>query len=244
MQAATLVAVDLQFDFYWKYKFDFKTMLFLDQLNKSSTFGPKYVFSLECMSGKDESIKAEILAEAQKLFIHYGWAKTTMEDIAKAAGKGKSTLYYYYKSKDEIFDEVVTKEMDEVFRTLQEEVGKVQTAEEKLTTFSLTKLELFQKKTVLKKIVLREEEANISRLIDLNRRYEIREIRLVRNILNFGLEKGEFTGYKANDADAIAFAMVCSMRGLEIGLMIEDRYADLESRIDILNNLMLRGLKV
>ncbi|WP_461492021.1 TetR/AcrR family transcriptional regulator, partial [Pontibacter sp. HJ8] len=54
------------------------------------------------MSDKDEAIKTEILNEAQKLFRHFGWTKTTMEDIAKATGKGKSTLYYYYKSKDDI----------------------------------------------------------------------------------------------------------------------------------------------
>lgn len=83
------------------------------------------------MSEKDELIKTEILREAQKLFVHYGWSKTTMEDIAKAAGKGKSTLYYYYKSKEQIFDNVVTREMEEVFRITNEEVQKAQTAEDR-----------------------------------------------------------------------------------------------------------------
>ncbi len=40
-----------------------------------------------------------------------------MEDIAKAAGKGKSTLYYYYTSKDEIFNAVIEDEMHEDFCT-------------------------------------------------------------------------------------------------------------------------------
>lgn len=195
------------------------------------------------MSGKDESIKAEILAEAKKLFIHYGWGKTTMEDVAKAAGKGKSTLYYYYKSKDEIFDEVVTNEMDEMFRALQEEVGRVHTAEEKLIVFGLTNFKLLQNRTILGKIVLREISANIPRLVGLSRQYQRKEINTVRNILILGLEKGEFAGYTVDDVDAIAFSMTCALRGLKVGLIIEDRYADLESRIDILTNLLLRGLK-
>ena len=54
------------------------------------------------MLNKDEIIKAKILEGADKLFQKYGLGKTTMEDIAKDAGKGKSTLYYYFKSKEEI----------------------------------------------------------------------------------------------------------------------------------------------
>ncbi|OYW78704.1 MAG: TetR family transcriptional regulator, partial [Sphingobacteriia bacterium 32-37-4] len=45
---------------------------------------------------KEEIFKEDIIREAQKLFQAYGLKKTTMEDIAKALGKGKSTLYYYY----------------------------------------------------------------------------------------------------------------------------------------------------
>lgn len=188
-------------------------------------------------------MKKEILGEAKKLFRHYGWGKTTMEDIAKAAGKGKSTLYYYYKSKDEIFDAVVTLEMEEVFHRIKEEVGKAVTAEDKLRTLCTTKFEILQKKAILSKVVRGEIEANLPRLIDLNRRYEIKEISLVRNILKYGLEKGEFSQYAAADVDAIAFAMVCAFRGLEVGLLVEDRFADLEDRMVTINNILMRGLR-
>jgi AcrR family transcriptional regulator len=50
---------------------------------------------------KEEIFKEDIIREAQKLFQTYGLKKTTMEDIAKALGKGKSTLYYYYQSKEQ-----------------------------------------------------------------------------------------------------------------------------------------------
>lgn len=47
---------------------------------------------------KDELLKEKILTGADMLFQKYGLTKTTMEDIAREAGKGKSTLYYYFKS--------------------------------------------------------------------------------------------------------------------------------------------------
>lgn len=195
------------------------------------------------MMEKDELVRKEILDEAQKLFRHFGWSKTTMEDIAKAAGKGKSTLYYYYKSKDEIFDAVLTREMDEVFRTLQEEVNKMQTAEDKLRTLCLTRFNILKKKANLYNVIKGEIEASIPRLRDLHRRYELREISLVRSILRFGLERKEFAQYAADDIDAIAFAMVCAFRGLEVGLLVENKFAALEGRMDIINNILMRGLK-
>ena len=195
------------------------------------------------MNEKDELVRKEILDEAQKLFRHFGWSNTTMEDIAKAAGKGKSTLYYYYKSKDEIFDAVLTREMDEVFRKLQEEVSKVQTAEDKMRTLCLTRFNILKQKANLYNVIKGDIEANIPRLRDLHKRYELREISLVRNILRFGLERKEFAQYAADDIDAIAFAMVCAFRGLEVGLLVENKFAALEGRMDIINNILMRGLK-
>ncbi len=43
-----------------------------------------------------------ILQAAWKLIRHYGYNKTTIEDIAQEAGVGKGTAYLYFKSKAEI----------------------------------------------------------------------------------------------------------------------------------------------
>ncbi len=43
------------------------------------------------MLTKEAIIRGEVIATAQKLFQKFGFSKTTMEDIAKAMGRGKST---------------------------------------------------------------------------------------------------------------------------------------------------------
>ncbi len=48
-----------------------------------------------------------ILSVAEKLFLEKGVDKTTIDDIAKMADYSKSTIYVYFKSKDEIFDRIV-----------------------------------------------------------------------------------------------------------------------------------------
>lgn len=46
--------------------------------------------------------KEEILVAAEQLFQHYGFAKTTVADIAREAGIGVGTVYLEFSSKDSI----------------------------------------------------------------------------------------------------------------------------------------------
>jgi AcrR family transcriptional regulator len=48
-----------------------------------------------------------ILETSKQLFLEKGIEKTTMDDIAKQADCSKSTIYVYFKSKDEIFNNIV-----------------------------------------------------------------------------------------------------------------------------------------
>ena len=69
---------------------------------------------------KNTLVKEEIIIEAQKLFQQYGLRKATMGEIAKACEKTNSTLYHYYKNKEEVFDAVLQKEII----NLRKEVSK------------------------------------------------------------------------------------------------------------------------
>jgi Transcriptional regulator len=55
--------------------------------------------------------RSNILTVAKKLFIEKGIAHTTMDDIAKVADYSKSTLYVYFKSKDEIYNNIIYENM-------------------------------------------------------------------------------------------------------------------------------------
>lgn len=192
---------------------------------------------------KDDMIRGEILREAQKLFQQYGLRKTTMEDIAKAMGKGKSTLYYYYCSKEEIFDAVVMKEMEEVFNIVQQEVKKAITAEDKLKAFTMTKIRCVQKKANLYKLVKGEMQDNMRCMKHLHTQYDIREIKLVKEILSFGVNNGEFMKQIAKELDLLPSVMVSSLRGLERDIFTHSRYARLEPRMESIMAIMIRGLR-
>ncbi|HIE30743.1 TPA: TetR/AcrR family transcriptional regulator, partial [Candidatus Poribacteria bacterium] len=64
----------------------------------------------------DKEDKKEFIIEASReLFARFGLKKTTMDEIAKKCGMSKATLYYYFKSKEDIFRAVIDKEFN-IFR--------------------------------------------------------------------------------------------------------------------------------
>ena len=52
-----------------------------------------------------------ILTAASRLIAHYGYAKTTMEDIARGAGVSKGSLYLEWQGKEQLFDALLIYEM-------------------------------------------------------------------------------------------------------------------------------------
>ncbi|QWG28205.1 TetR/AcrR family transcriptional regulator [Bacillus mycoides] len=49
----------------------------------------------------------EILKTAERLFVTKGYTKTTVNDILKEIGIAKGTFYHYFKSKEEVMDEII-----------------------------------------------------------------------------------------------------------------------------------------
>ena len=51
--------------------------------------------------------RAAILAGAEEVFLDRGYALTTMDDVAAAAGVGKQTVYRHFASKDALFENLI-----------------------------------------------------------------------------------------------------------------------------------------
>src|SRR3984893_9863278 len=90
---------------------------------------------------RDEVVVREILDTARGLFRPAGFKKTTMGDIARSLGKAKSSLYYYYPSKEDIFEAVLYAEMDELLEQIHREMSKASSSKQKLISYCRCRLE-------------------------------------------------------------------------------------------------------
>lgn len=60
---------------------------------------------------KTSNTKAKILTTAGRLFARRGYFGTSMDDIAREVGIGKSALYYYFDSKEQLCKKLMRKNM-------------------------------------------------------------------------------------------------------------------------------------
>lgn len=84
---------------------------------------------------KKEEIRNQILNAALYLFAKVGYKETSISDIAKKAGISVGNVYCYYKSKIEIFKEVVPEEFIMLARDMVRKkmyAGKTNTISEQL----------------------------------------------------------------------------------------------------------------
>lgn len=197
----------------------------------------------EPVLNKEEQIRQEVIQTARELFQQYGFYKTTIEDIARAMKKGKSTLYYYYKSKDEIFEAVVTNEITGVFNEIRDAVEKCHSAEEKLRIYFLTAVHSIHDKILLYRILKKEMGENLKTIVALRYKMDLKEVLFIKEILKYGLKTKEFVTSIEKDIDLMAFAIVSALRSITLDLVVENRFPNWDKRITVLSDIFIRGLK-
>ena len=195
-------------------------------------------------ASKEDLLREEAIQAAQKLFQQYGFQKTTMEDIARAMGRGKSTLYCYYKSKDELFDAVVVSEMEEVFRKTQEAVEDFVSAEEKLRSYLSVFFKEMKGRINLYRIV-RGELANDSLSIEkkLAEKFNTKEVSSVHKILQLGIEQKEFNPEFKEDIELLAYTIVSALRSTVLRFIVENKFHDWEDRLGVISGIVIKGLR-
>jgi len=181
---------------------------------------------------KDELVVAEILMGAKRLFGKHGLKKTTMEEIANAAGKGKSTLYYYFPSKKELFEAVVEEEMKNVVKKLREAINSCTSSKAKLLAFVKAQFTSISGNHSFKLVVFEEAFDSIKLLRYLKSRYEQIQIDMIKEVLLGGTQAGEFRELSQTKINKIALLMITAFRGMhhplsrEIPELLDNEYFD------------------
>lgn len=194
---------------------------------------------------KDELIIQSITDAAKKLMQQYGMNKTTMEDIAKEAGKGKSTLYYYFKSKEEIFDQVINEEMDEFFTSVKSAVIKQTDVVEMLKTYIVVKIKTLRSKINLYRFTI-EEDFHANKINDafvlLRNRYDEEEKNLIVFILNTGVNSKYFNDAIHLEVDMLSELLLTCVRGVEMDIITRGMYKTLPDKASLLVDIIINGI--
>ncbi len=193
--------------------------------------------------------KKEILKAASDCFAHYGYDKTTLDDIGRMVGLNKTSLYHYYKNKESIFTEVIFLEAEEFINNLLNEVEKVDGCKEKILAYLTKRLEYIRSTVNLHKLALGNTNT-IKPLIDeLYEKNIDKEVCCLSHILESCIKKGEIADC---DAGKVAKSILTiteaiknkTARSVDCNLTSDINYAGVVSEVVYTVSLILDGLKI
>lgn len=136
--------------------------------------------------------RIKLVDVARQLFAKNGLENTTMNDIAQASGKGRRTLYTYFKNKEQIYWAVIEGELDRINEKMHEVAVQQMEPEDKLVEVIYMHLNMI-KEAVQRNGNLRAEFfRNIIMVQKVRKNFDSSEQRLFATILAEGVQKGRF----------------------------------------------------
>jgi AcrR family transcriptional regulator len=160
----------------------------------------------------DVDHKANIINAAQSVFAGYGYKKVTMDDIARKLNMTRSSLYYYYKNKEEIFIEVVNHELRLYAAEMAGTIESADTPEQKLAALAHNSINI------------RKKFINIYKLTfdDMMQQYEIfrtikSQVLALHSAAITEILRGDRDLAGASDIDSDARLLSLSFRGVVFG---------------------------
>ena len=166
-----------------------------------------------------------------------------MNDIAARSGRGRRTLYTYFRSKEEIYSAVIEGELEYISDEMDKVIQMDVSPEKKIV------LVIYKHLSLISDIVKRNGNLNAEFFLDIKqverarRRFDIEEINTLRSIIREGVMRGVFEVDSINFcADVIHFAV----KGIEVPY-IYDRVGtgiSVEDSMRLVERIICRALGV
>lgn len=157
--------------------------------------------------------RQKLLEVARELFAHKGLEATTMNDIAAASGRGRRTLYTYFRNKEEIYYAVIEEELERLSEKMDEVASMDVEPEEKIFTLIYTHLSIIRD-TVARNGTLRAEFfRNIWMVEKVRKAFDVEEHRILQKVLQEGVDEGRF---RIENVGLMADIVYYSVKGLEV----------------------------
>jgi AcrR family transcriptional regulator len=188
---------------------------------------------------KHDKIREKLVESAQRIFEKFGFDKTTMSDIAKEARKGKSSLYYYFSSKEEIFKAVVETEANNLKKEINNSISDITDIKEKIHMYFSVRMNRFQDVANLYSMMRNDYLRKLEFVEKFRQKYDKEELEFIQNLLQEGIDNGNFA---INNIEDTSFAIASAVKGLEYPLILSHNHENLNIRIESLINILFYGI--
>jgi AcrR family transcriptional regulator len=181
-----------------------------------------------------------ILDAAGRVFGRYGIQKTTVSDIVREAGVSRATLYKHFESKEDVFREVLNREIAEILEADRRAVALAGTTREKLHAAIVTHTDMLRERINIYNVTM---EAFVSLMPRWRDHFEelVREtVEIYGEILAEGHERGEIV---VEDLRLTTWSLLLMLKGIFMGIVSGDVKEDRDEIVDRMLDIMMEGLR-
>ncbi len=181
----------------------------------------------------------EILIAAKKIFARDGYDSTNLENVAELCELSKGTIYYYFKSKAELFNRILESGIDEITANI-EKATLIENVRDSIYHVIYSTLEKFRMDLDLVKILFFARKRIDRELykIDadpLQDKFKNAVDKLAK-IFQRGIDNGEV---KQFDPSMLAYILIGMMHTFALKLK-----TDPKTGADILSEIIFEGIKI
>lgn len=157
--------------------------------------------------------KQKLVDVARTLFAKNGIAATTMNDIAQESGKGRRTIYSYFKSKEDIFSAVIESELDRLTEKMNQVANLKIRPQDKIIDLIYTHLTTIRETVVRNGNLRAEFFRNIWMVEKVRKKFDEAERELFQKVYAEGCALGEF---EIESIELVADITHYCIKGLEV----------------------------
>ncbi|HBL72978.1 MAG TPA: TetR family transcriptional regulator [Bacteroidales bacterium] len=176
---------------------------------------------------------------ARQLFATNGVQETTMNDIAEASGKGRRTLYTYFRNKEEVYVACIEAELQLINASLLSVMKQDLDPEEKIRTFIATHFDVFRDAVLRNGNLNSQFFRNIVEVEKARRNLDQKEAVMLAQLLREGQNQGLF---HIKDIKHSASILQLSIKGLEVPY-IRETVLNRKKQIQHIYDFLFYGLK-
>jgi len=186
-----------------------------------------------------EEFRKKVILMAGQIFSRYGYKKTTMDEIARAMKMGKSSIYYYFESKEEIFEAVVLHEANILRNELTAAIKSEESPIEKMRNYVFVRMKSFEKLSNYYNAIFDKNLDHYDFIETIREKYDREELAILRLILYLGARKKIFN---VVNSEYTAMAIQTTLKGLEVPLFWKKREVNIENRLNAILNVLFYGI--
>ncbi len=184
--------------------------------------------------------KERIISAAKELIAQYGFKKTTMDEIAAKARMGKSTMYYYFKNKEDIFAEIVRIDSDLFRQKLIDAIQAAYSPQDKIMQYVRTRMLHLKELSNYYKTLTNEYLDHYFFIEQVREDFYSFENKILSDLIKEGIQQNIFTPC---DIDVVVHMIAIAIKGLEYPLFIQ-KEQDLEKDSKQMIEIIFKGIEV